>query len=124
MTLRYEKVNLRLSYSNTIARPSFKEASIAQIFDPINNRFFIGNINLRPSYMGNTDIRIERFGDPGELIALSGFYKIFENPIELVTYSASAPDNFQPRNVGKGTVMGIEMEMRENLGSLFDFLKN
>jgi len=118
-----EKVNLRLSYSNTIARPSFKEASIAQIFDPINNRFFIGNINLRPSYMDNTDIRIERFGDPGELIALSGFYKIFENPIELVTYSASAPDNFQPRNVGKGTVMGIEMEMRENLGSLFDFLK-
>ena len=36
--------NLRSSYSRTTARPSFKEASVAQIFDPITSRLFIGNI--------------------------------------------------------------------------------
>ena len=34
---------VRTSYARTTARPSFKEASLAEIFDPINNTFFIGN---------------------------------------------------------------------------------
>ncbi|MDD3861125.1 MAG: carboxypeptidase-like regulatory domain-containing protein, partial [Bacteroidales bacterium] len=34
--------NLRLSASKTIARPSFKELSYAEIFDPITGRTFIG----------------------------------------------------------------------------------
>ncbi len=114
-----DKVNIRSSYSNTVARPSFKEASIAQIFDPITNRFFIGNINLKPSYINNFDLRFERFGEAGEIFALSGFFKNLDNPIELVTYSASAPDNFQPRNVGSAIVMGLEIEFRKNLGNIF-----
>jgi outer membrane receptor protein involved in Fe transport len=34
--------NLRFTYGRTIARPSFKELSFAQIIDPITNRFFNG----------------------------------------------------------------------------------
>jgi outer membrane receptor protein involved in Fe transport len=49
-------------------------------------------------------------------VALSGFYKYFQNPIELVAYSAAAPSNFQPRNVGNATVAGVEFEVRKNLG--------
>src|SRR5690606_9914589 len=33
-----EKHNLRLSYTQTIARPSFKELSYAEIYDPITGR--------------------------------------------------------------------------------------
>ena len=40
-----EQSNFRMSYSRTTARPSFKEASTAQIFDPITNRFFIGGLD-------------------------------------------------------------------------------
>ena len=47
-----------------------------------------------------------------------GFYKYFQNPIELVAYSAAAPSNFQPRNVGDATVAGAEFEIRKNLGFL------
>lgn len=42
-----ENQNLRLAYSLTTARPSFKEASIAEIYDPLSNLFFIGNSTLR-----------------------------------------------------------------------------
>jgi hypothetical protein len=37
-----EEQNLRLSYTRTIARPSFKEISFAQIIDPLTNRIFNG----------------------------------------------------------------------------------
>src|SRR5690606_20795107 len=39
-----EDQNLRLGYSRTIARPSFKELSFAQILDPITNRIFNGSL--------------------------------------------------------------------------------
>ncbi|MDP6909709.1 MAG: TonB-dependent receptor, partial [Flavobacteriales bacterium] len=41
-----DKMNLRLAYGRTVARPSFKEKSIASIYDPITKRTFIGNIDL------------------------------------------------------------------------------
>ena len=43
-----EDTNLRFSYARTTARPSFKENSAARIFDPITERFFIGNTDLNP----------------------------------------------------------------------------
>ena len=118
-----DKVNLRASFAQTVARPSFKEVSNAQIFDPLNNRFFIGNLDLVPSYINNFDIRYERFDNPGEIIAFSAFYKTLKDPIELVTFSASAPDNFTPRNMGEATVIGTEVEIRKNLGVFADALK-
>ena len=71
----YDYSNLMLSYSRTTARPSFKEASKSQIFDPITNRLFIGNIDLDPSYINNFDVRAEFFGENSEMISFSAFYK-------------------------------------------------
>jgi outer membrane receptor protein involved in Fe transport len=39
-----ENQNLRFSFSRTIARPSFKELSFAQILDPVSNRIFNGGL--------------------------------------------------------------------------------
>ena len=78
-----ENSNLRSSFSKTTARPSFKEASRAQIYDAISDRLFIGNLDLKPSYIDNLDMRYEIFGDKGDIIAFSGFYKTFKDPIEL-----------------------------------------
>lgn len=115
--------NLRVSYSRTTARPSFKEASKSQIFDPITNRLFIGNIDLEPSYISNFDIRTEFFGENSEMFAISGFYKDFKDPIELTFYE-SAPDQLTPRNLGNASVFGIEFEFRKSLGFLLDSLEN
>ena len=115
--------NLRLSYSRTTARPSFKEASKSQIFDPITNRLFIGNIDLDPSYINNFDIRAEFFGENTEIMAFSAFFKDFKDPIELTFYE-SAPDQLTPRNLGNASVIGLEFEFRKSLGFIANKLEN
>ncbi|UZO81588.1 outer membrane beta-barrel protein [Aquimarina sp. ERC-38] len=106
---------LRVSYSRTTARPSFKEASIAQIFDPVNSTFFIGNINIQPTYINNFDLRYEHYGEGADFFAISGFYKSFKDPIEL-SFIRAARDQFTPLNLGDATVLGAEIEFRKNLG--------
>ena len=117
-----ENTNLRVSYSRTTARPSFKEASKSQIFDPITNRLFIGNIDLDPSYINNFDVRAEFFGENSEMIAFSAFIKEFNDPIELTFYE-SAPDQLTPRNLGDASVFGLEFEFRKSLGFISNGLE-
>jgi TonB-dependent receptor len=124
--------NLRVSYSKTIARPSFKELSYAEIYDPISGRIFIGGLfrdandidgveywdgKLQSTDIFNYDLRWELFLPKGQMISLSGFYKKFIRPIEIVQF-ATQTGSFQPRNVGDGEVYGAEAELRFNLGTL------
>lgn len=115
--------NLRTSYSRTTARPSFKEASVAQIFDPITSRLFIGNLNLVPTYVNNFDLRYERFGDNGQMFAISGFYKDFKDPIEQAFF-LQAPTQLTVANLGNANVYGVEFEIRQRLGFITDGLNN
>ncbi|PZX49911.1 TonB-dependent receptor [Algoriphagus chordae] len=125
----HEKQNLRFSASRTIARPSFKELSYAEILDPITGRTFIGGLypettnggtevlwdgNLVSTRVNNFDLRWEAFQDRGQMFSVSAFYKTFEKPIEMVQF-LSDPGTFQPRNVGDGTVAGLEFEFRKSL---------
>jgi hypothetical protein len=133
-----ESQNLRLSYTKTIARPSFKELSYAEIYDPITGRTFVGGLfrdaddasgieywdgNLTSTDIHNFDLRWEWFGTNGQMLSISGFYKQFLNPIEIVQY-ATQTGSFQPRNVGDGEVFGAETEFRFNLGSLTNTFRN
>lgn len=115
--------NLRTSYSRTTARPSFKEASVAQIFDPITNRLFIGNIDIAPTYVNNFDLRYERFGENGQMFAVSGFYKDFKDPIEQAFF-LQAPTQLTVDNLGNAKVYGIEFEVRQRLGFIAESLNN
>ncbi len=115
-----ESMNLRASYNHTLARPSFKELSNAQIVDRISGRTFLGNDSLVQTNVVNYDVKWENFMPSGQMISISAFYKTFENPIELVAYSASAPNNFQPQNVGEAQVLGLEIELRKNINAFTD----
>ena len=119
-----EQQNLRLSYSRTIARPSFKELSFAQILDPVSNRIFNGGLfaiddwdgNLRETMIDNFDLRWEVFKDRGQNYSFSAFYKSFKDPIELIRLpQAQTNAEFQPRNVGDGCVYGVEFEFKKAL---------
>ncbi|WP_425389969.1 TonB-dependent receptor domain-containing protein [Ekhidna sp.] len=119
-----EKQNLRFSYSQTIARPSFKELSFAQILDPVSNRIFNGGLfaiddwdgNLKETNINNLDLRWEMFMDRGQTYSISAFYKSFDDPIELVRIpQAQTNPEFQPRNVGDGQILGVEIEFRKAL---------
>ncbi len=133
-----ENQNLRLSATRTIARPSFKELSFAEILDPITGRSFIGGLfpestnggtevlwdgNLTATRINNFDLRWELFQPRGQMFSLSAFYKTFESPIEMVQF-LSDPGSFQPRNVGDGTVLGVEVELRKSLSFLTPALEN
>ena len=119
-----DATNFRFSFARTVARPSFKEASITQIYDPITDLTFNGNIDLQPSYINNFDVRYENFGTKAQVLAVSAFYKSFKDPIELAFFSASSPDNLQPRNIGSATVYGLELDFRKNLGFLSESFNN
>ncbi len=128
-----EDQNLRASYSRTIARPSFKELSYAQILDPISNRIFNGSLfeysawdgNLTETRVNNIDLRWELFLKRGQIFSVSGFYKQFDNPIELVRIpEQQTSTEYQPRNVGDGTLFGIELEFRKDLEFLSAALSN
>lgn len=116
--------NLRLSYSRTTARPSFKEISVIQIYDPLTDTRFVGNIDLKPTYINNVDLRYEIFGDQAQMVALSAFYKRFTDPIELQSHSDAAPENMTPRNVPSANVYGFEVEARKNFGFISEGLRN
>lgn len=120
-----EKQNLRLTYGRTIARPSFKELSFAQILDPITNRIFNGSMftyndwdgKLTSTLINNIDLRWEMFMERSELLSVSTFYKSFDNAIELVRIPAQQTSTeFQARNVGDGQLYGLEFELRKELG--------
>jgi TonB-dependent receptor len=128
-----EDQNLRLSYSRTIARPSFKELSFAQILDPVSNRIFNGGLfvyddwngNLSETRIDNVDLRWEMFMGSGQLLSVSAFYKYFTDPIELVRIpQAQTTNEFQPRNVGKSNLFGFELEVRKNLEFVGKTFKN
>jgi len=130
--------NLRLSASQTIARPSFKEMSYAQIYDPVSGRTFIGGMsrdandfagivywdgNITSTNIINLDLRWELFQKNNQMISVSGFFKQFEKPIEIVQF-ATQVGSFQPRNVGDGEVLGAELEIRQNLNFISVYLTN
>lgn len=127
--------NLRFSYSRTIARPSFKELSRVTIFDPISGRVFIGGQedykvgnkvtwdgNLSATRITNVDLRWEWFQNRGQMVSVSGFYKTFDDPIEIVQL-IEGKSNMQPRNVGDGELMGLEIEVRQSLSRIYRELK-
>lgn len=114
--------NLRLSYSRTTARPTFKELSVVQIYDPLTDTRFLGNLDLVPTYIDNLDLRYELFGSGAELFAISGFYKYFTDPIELQEYSDQSPADFISRNVPSARVYGVEVEGRKNFGFISESL--
>ena len=109
-----KNLNLRGSFSQTLARPSFREISTAQIYDPIQGRRYIGNLDLEETHIQNFDLRAEYYFGKTETIAVSGFYKLFDKPIEIAAYE-SAPSQITPINAGFADILGVELDFRKRI---------
>ena len=105
-------MNLRASYTQTIARPNLREIAPFSVFDPDINEFIIGNPELEQTDIQNADLRLEYFLNPGEIIAISGFYKDFKNPIAMQYLNSSNLER-QFTNVESGLIYGLEFELRK-----------
>ena len=111
-----KKSKTRFAISKTTARPSFKEKSLATIYDGISAITFNGNIDLKVSDIYNFDFRFERYWHNNQTTALSLFHKRMYNPIEIASFR-SDPDNIQPINTETSEILGLEFEIRKNIFS-------
>ena len=117
-----DNMNVRGAYSRTLARPSFRELAPFASFLFVGDYIFVGNSDLKRTLIDNYDFRWEWFNRPGEIYALSYFYKKFENPIERVIVTTNGEIQFQ--NVDRALVSGLELEFRKQLDQLHPTLSN
>ncbi len=117
------KLFLRGNWSRTIARPTFRELAPVRTFEFLGADQFVGNPDLTISEIDNYDLRLEWFRRPGDVLALSFFYKEIQNPIELISFVITGGARFaRPLNYPEGKVFGIEFEARQRLDILADWL--
>ncbi|MBL4593627.1 MAG: TonB-dependent receptor [Flavobacteriales bacterium] len=115
-----EKSNLRVAYSRTLARPTFREIAPFATYDFSTNWIIVGNPELERTLVDNFDLRYELFPNFGEIISLGAFYKSFTNPIELVFNTQAQNSELTWRNIENATVYGAEFEIKKKLGFLSD----
>ncbi len=114
-----EDLNVRLAYSYTLARPSFRELAPFLFYDLVRRRNVSGNPELVNTRIHNADARVEWFPGTGEVLALSAFAKQFEKPIERVIYGTSnSVGDVSFRNSPGATLLGLELEARTTLARL------
>ncbi len=110
---------LRASYGMTIARPLFRELAPFVYEDDVRRISVGGNPDLKRSRIHNVDLRWELFLSDTEVVALTGFYKRFIDPIE--PYQIASLRSFQ--NAKGATNLGGELETRLSLGRIHRTLK-
>jgi TonB-dependent receptor len=122
-----EGLSLRGAYSQTVARPSFREMGYYISVEPGSDDLIIGNPQLVLSDVESLDARVEYvWGDRGDLVALSAFSKTIDDPIEslIVRNPANAEDSSSAlfrtffNNPDEASLKGIEFESRKSLGFL------
>lgn len=118
-----DKTNIRLSYSRTLARPTFREFSSFASYDFRRNAIVRGNPGLQRTLIDNLDLRYEFYPDFGELISFSVFYKNFTNPIEQVIVPQAQNLEFTWVNIQNALTYGAEFEVRKKLSFLSDKLE-
>jgi len=112
-----EKSNLRLSGSQTVIRPEFREIAPFAFYDFELGATVLGNPNLERTKVTNADLRYEIYPSAGELITVGVFYKYFDQPIELYFNQSGVgtSNTFNYLNADHAQGYGAELEMRKKL---------
>jgi TonB-dependent receptor len=120
---------IRTAYSQTLARPSFRELGYYASIEAGQTEVTVGNPYLDVSPVQSVDGRFEfTWGEVGDLAAISGFYKTIENPIEatLVSSPVGRPEIARTffNNPNTASLWGIELELRKTIDFLgWEFLE-
>jgi hypothetical protein len=118
------KSNIRLSASQTVGRPEFRELAPFSFYDFNRNVSMRGNPDLKQSKTSNFDLGFAFYPTSGEVIAISGFYKYFELPIEQKLLPVSSGRAFTYGNAESATLLGVELELRKSLNFIDEALNN
>ncbi len=113
-----DQQNLRLSASQTLSRPEYRELSPVPYFEQVGLLTTFGNPDLQRALIQNFDVRWEWFPNPGEVLSLGVFAKRFDNPIEKIIVLQAGTAALSYVNATSADNYGAELEFRKNLGSL------
>lgn len=111
-------MNVRAAVSQTVARPQFRELAPYLYADYFGGQTLVGNPYLERTRILNTDLRWEMFLGSGSVVAVSGFYKRFDKPIEPLALVLGTNPALTYANADQAELYGTEVELRGNLGRL------
>jgi hypothetical protein len=122
----FDGLTLRGAFSQTVARPSFREMGYFVTVETASDDLIVGNPQLQLSDVESWDLRAEYRGNDLDLAAVSFFTKEIDDPIESIV--VRDPSNFESadnalyrtffNNPGQADLQGIEVEASKNLGFL------
>ncbi|HVR75937.1 MAG TPA: TonB-dependent receptor, partial [Planctomycetota bacterium] len=117
-------MQLRIAGSQTVSRPEFRELAEFEYTDVQGGYNARGNPDLQRATLSNLDISLEWFLSGADRFSVGAFYKIFEDPIEVVNLPTGGNLLTTWENADKADLLGIEVEGRKSLGFLSDHLKD
>ncbi len=117
-----DNMNLRFAGFRSVTRPDPREL-VADRYTPVAQECdIVGDTSLVDSKILNADARWEVYPRTGEIFAVSGFYKKFDDPlVEVVGSGAGACTSFTANGVAAKNY-GLEFEARRALDFLPGFL--
>jgi TonB-dependent receptor len=116
-------MNLRLSGSVTTNRPEFRELAPFEFTDVVGSRAVRGNPELGRALIRSADARWELLPGGRDVLAVSAFFKQFDDPIERVVIAGAQPIvTFQ--NAQEARNLGFEVEAARQLGDNLFFNVN
>jgi len=116
VSLKYElteKQNLKFAGSKSYTLPQFKERAPFLYEDVVGSKF--GNPNVYSSTNYNADLGWEFFPKSGEVISITGFGKLIQNPINEAVVASAANDISWVNSGEQATIFGMEFEIRKNI---------
>jgi outer membrane receptor protein involved in Fe transport len=115
------KVLIRTAYGMSINKPEFREIAPFSFYDFNTNFTNKGNPNLDYCKIHNADLKVEYYPSSTEVINISGFYKRFINPIEVVFLPGAGSNgakNFTYNNAESADIYGVELEVKKTFNSV------
>ena len=117
-------VDLRLSYGETVSRPSYREIAPVQSYLPDLGITALGNPDLKMISIKSYDLRVEWFPEPGDVISAGIFHKQIQRPIELISRTLDDGQvTWINRDNEPADLMGLEFEARKSMEFLSPHFK-
>ncbi len=109
---------LRLSATQSLARPEYRELAPVSYRDMVGEREVFGDSSLVRTLVQNYDARWEWYPNPNEVVSVAVFAKRFDHPIEQIDVATSGASQLSFINAESAVNYGIELELRKGLGFL------
>ena len=117
-----DNLQLRTGYSQSIARPQFRELAFSEFFNTDTDQRFQGNPYLVNTEIESYDARLEYYFGRDQFVTVGVFHKILENPIEEYVLPTGDSLGTSFINAPEATLTGAEFEFEKtfDLSSRWD----